>query len=295
MSNITWREKRLLSQDETIQSFDWPYTTAELINELSMVDEIMELRSKLEQPTEMREYLRVDMCFEEAFIDSHELLVQLLDRVTTCWNANMEDDKHLATSFSLMSYKHAIKIFKTSRAALLRMRSIYEQLKPETQVLTKLCSSKTQLHNSMLAQRKNVASSVEEDKSSDILKHLQERVRCIHEHMHKLQMEKDIQEAIRDAVQVSDVLSSILQDGMLISDATVALAYATDTIAPQRNDLQRYGSCFDNTLKVFPDIYPSSFTKDEALDFFVDMREALAKDKQNLMVLTDNTALFGCH
>jgi hypothetical protein len=237
MSDITWREKRLLSQDDTIQSFDWPYTTAELIYELSMVDEIMDLRSKLEQPTEMREYLRVDMCFEEAFIDSHELLVQLLDRVTTCWNKNMQDDKHLATSFSLMSYKHAIKIFKMSRAALLRMRSIYEQLKPETQVLTKLCSSKTQLHNSMLAQRKHVASSVEEDKPSEILNHLDERLRCIHENMAKLQMKKDIQEATCDAIQACDILSSILQD----------------------------------------------------------MREALAKDNQNLCVLTDSTAEFACH
>jgi hypothetical protein len=214
----------------------------------------------------------------------------------------MQDDKHLATSFSLMSYKHAIKIFKMSRAALLRMRSIYEQLKPETQVLTKLCSSKTQLHNSMLAQRKNVASSVGEDRSSEILNRLQERVRCIHESMAKLQMEKDIllntisdQQAIRDAIQVCDVLSSILQDGMLISDATVALAYATDTIAPQRNALQRYGSCFDNTLKAFPDIYPTSCTKDEALDFLVDMRKALEKDKQNLMLLTDSTAQFASH
>lgn len=244
MSNITWREKRLLSQDETIQNFDWPYTTAELINELSMVDEIMDLRSKLEQPTEMREYLRVDMSFEEAFIDSHELLVHLLDRVTTCWNANMQDDNHLTTSFSLMSYKHAIKIFKTSRAALLRMRSIYEQLKPETQVLTKLCSSKTQLHNSMLAQRKNV---VAEDRSSETLNHLDERLRCIHENMAKLQMKKDIQEAICDAMQACEMISSILQD------------------------------------------------KSEALAKDIDTSEALSKDKQNLMLLTDSTAQFGCH
>ncbi len=86
----------------------------------------------------------------------------------------------------------------------------------------------------MLAQRENV---VAEDKSSEILNHLDERLRCIHENMTKLQMKKDIQEATCETIQACDILSSILQD----------------------------------------------------------IREALSKDKQNLMLLTDSTAQFGCH
>jgi hypothetical protein len=304
MANVAWSTKRLLCEDDTIQSFYWPYTTGELINELSMVDEIMDLQVKLQQPTEMRDYFSVDMCFEEAFIDSHELLLVLLDRVTASWNANIPSDmtvsneKHATTYTSVMSYKHAIKIFKLCRAALLRMRCIYEQLKPETQTLTKLCSSKTQLHNSMLTQRtclmpendRPVCST--EAESRNILHHLQERVRHIDQKMTRLHLEKCMllnriadEQTIRDAMKVCDILSSILEDGMRISDPTVALAYATDTIAPQRSVLERYSSCFDNTLQAFPDVYPSTCTNAEALDFLVDMSEALTKDRDNLMLL----------
>ena len=83
LSTPSWRNKRLLTEDDTVQTFSWPYDTGALINEMKYVAEIVELYEKVQQPTELAGYFAVDMSFEDAFIDSHEALVALLDRVTT--------------------------------------------------------------------------------------------------------------------------------------------------------------------------------------------------------------------
>ena len=37
----SWRSKRLLTQDETLQTFSWPYDTGAFINEMKHVSEIV--------------------------------------------------------------------------------------------------------------------------------------------------------------------------------------------------------------------------------------------------------------
>ena len=171
----SWREKRLLTQDGDLPPFCWTYGTGELIDELARIDEIVNLSEVLQQPTELEDHFGVHICFEESFIDSHAMLVKLLDRVTAYWNSNGQQDAlslklHKSTSLDSMckpaadkqrmhlndamiaSFKHANTVYKHMRDSLLCMRFLYEQLKPETQALIKCCSYKIQLQNSMLAQ-----------------------------------------------------------------------------------------------------------------------------------------------
>jgi hypothetical protein len=41
----SWREKRLLTEDDNLHPFYWTYGTGELIDELPRIDEILNLKS----------------------------------------------------------------------------------------------------------------------------------------------------------------------------------------------------------------------------------------------------------
>jgi hypothetical protein len=311
---VSWREKRLLTQDDNLHPFCWTYGTGELIDELARIDEILNLSEVLQQPTDEADHFGISMCFEESFIDSHEMLVMLLDRVTSYWNKNSQKDMqklHKANSadmhwneLMLASYKHANNIYKHMRDSLLRMRFLYEQLKPETQALAKRSSYKIQLQNSMLAQKivqgpKSTkpsnfkpACGFTLDPPHNVHMTLRERIADVEMKISKLQLEKDIlvnqlndEEVVRDALEVCDVLRNILAEGSRIQEHTEALKYATEIIAPKRHILERYSSNFENTLQAFPNSYPSTCTQEEASDFFMCMQEALDKDTKHLVLI----------
>ena len=315
-SMVSWRTKRLLTQDDNLHPFCWTYGTGELIDELARIDEILELSEILQQPTEIADHFGISMCFEEAFIDSHETLVILLDRVTSHWNKNSQQDMQKLTSANsadmhwnelmLASYKHANNIHKHMRDSLLRMRFLYEQLKPETQALTKCCSYKIQLQNSMLAQKIVQGASTSKPstfkpacgfrlESGEIAQSTQDRLDTVEMQLSKLLLEKDIllnklrdEDVVRDALEVCDVLRNILAEGSKIQDHTEALKYATDIIAPKKHILERYSTSFENTLQAFPDLYPDTCTQEEASDFFMHMIEALDKDTKHLEMMKAN-------
>ena len=330
-SMVSWRTKRLLTQDDNLHPFCWTYGTGELIDELQRIDEILELSEILQQPTEVADHFGISMCFEEAFIDSHEMLVILLDRVTSHWNKNSQQDMQKLTSVNsadmhwnelmLASYKPANNIHKHMRDSLLRMRFLYEQLKPETQALTKCCSYKIQLQNSMLAQKivqgaspskpmlaQKIVQGASPSKpstfkpacgfrleSGEIAQSTQDRLDTVEMQLSKLLLEKDIllnklrdEDVVRDALEVCDVLRNILAEGSKIQDHTEALKYATDIIAPKKHILERYSTSFENTLQAFPDLYPDTCTQEEASDFFMHMIEALDKDTKHLEMMKAN-------
>lgn len=147
---------RLLVEDDSLQAFSWPHGARELILERKRVRDILLLRAKVKQPTDMLGYLGIDIPFHEAFIDSHGLRVELTDRLHTHFNANakaeivcMHEKLHL-----LAAYNHAKAIVQGTRENLLEMQALYEDLRPETQALIKRCTSPVQLDKSMLAMQK---------------------------------------------------------------------------------------------------------------------------------------------
>ena len=312
----SWREKRLLTEDDNLHPFCWTYGTGELIDELARIDEILNLSEVLQQPTDMPDHFGIDICFEESFIDSHEMLVMLLDRVTTYWNTNAQQDvmkihknkssdnqidvdadkqKTYWTDLMVASYKHANTVYKHMRDSLLRMRFLYEQLKPETQALVKCCSYKIQLQNSMLAQKiVRVASNPKHtfqpacgfklDRAVQVHKKLPDIIADVNMKMAPMKQLKD-EQVVRDALEVCDVLRNILEEGSRIQDHMEALKYSIEIIAPKKHILERYSSCFENTLQTFPNSYPSTCTQEEASDFFMHMLEALDKDTKHLEML----------
>jgi hypothetical protein len=98
------------------------------------------------------------MAFQECFIDSHEMLMMLMDRLTDCWNSRALFDiiNNIDSSVDgvVVAYKTANLLFQTTSDKFLRMRHLYEELKPETQSLIKQCSGPVQLERSMIAQKK---------------------------------------------------------------------------------------------------------------------------------------------
>jgi hypothetical protein len=325
MQMPSWREKRLLMEDETLQPFCWTYGTGELIEELARIDEIVTLSEVLQQPTDLPDHFGIDIYFEESFINSHTKLVVLLDRVAAYWNANGQHDAlklHKSTSVDnlrspaanaakqntylnaamLASYKHATTVYKYMRDSLLRMRFLYEQLKPETQALIKCCSHKIQLQNSMIAQNAvhgpSSATPFTFKPACGFTLHppyargtLRDRITDVEMQISRLQMQMDLmvnklgdEEAVRDALEVCDMLRDILAQGSTIEDPTEALHYATEIIAPQKHILERYSSSFKNTFQAFPDVYPSTCTQTEADEFLSSMHEALEMDRTQLNI-----------
>lgn len=154
----SWNDKPSYRDDNTLRTFVWPYGTGELIDELKRVREILAIADKM-QPSDQRPIpIEVEMAFEECFIDSHEMLMMLMDRLTDCWNSRALFDIINNVDSSVdgvaVAYKTANLLFQTTSDKFLRMRHLYEELKPETQSLIKQCSGPVQLERSMIAQKK---------------------------------------------------------------------------------------------------------------------------------------------
>ena len=303
----------MLVQDETLQTFSWPYDTGALIDELQRLSEIADLLEKVQEPTELAGYFAVPMHFQDAFIDSHEFLVQLLDRVTLSWNNSAQEQiiiLHQGKNMEneVLSPKTANNIFKRTRERLLRMRSLYEQLKPETQDLVHRCSSFLQIENSMLAQKKE---SFEDSVVSmrfqpacgfrlqpPILTKatMHERINDVDKQLAHMQMEKDIltqklhdDDMLEDAMQTSDNLRIVLCNGKGIVDPAEAVEYAHEVLVPYKNILERHSSIFEHTLYMMPEpfteTFPSTCTGDDVIAFYNDMLTALDKDYQHIKML----------
>jgi hypothetical protein len=153
----SWHDKRRLSDDDTLQAFLWAYGTGELIDELNRVREIGTLADKIEAG-EPQCHVGMQVSFDETFIDSHAMLVMLMDRLADCWNTNAQQDimtvsSSLPPDSVLVLYKQANAAFNGACDSLLQMRCLYEQLKPETRDLVRRCSGRMQLERSMIAQR----------------------------------------------------------------------------------------------------------------------------------------------
>ena len=150
----SFSDKRLFKEDDSLQTFSWPHGTRELIVERKRVHDILALNAKVKQPTDRQGYLGMDIPFEEAFIDSHDLRVELTDRLHTHYNANWKADivsMHKCQPQNLFgAYHHAQGIVHATRDNLLEMQALYEDLRPETHALIKCCTSPMQLDKSML-------------------------------------------------------------------------------------------------------------------------------------------------
>lgn len=312
----SWGSKRLLTQDDTLQTFSWPYDTGALINEMKLVSEILELYEKVQQPTDMAGYFAMTMHFEDAFIDSHEFLVELLDRLIISWNNSAQENIILMHDGSRMeneaaTYKNANSIYKYTRERLLRMRSLYEQLKPETQGLVQRCSSFLQIENSMLAQKKAAKAPVQQSVNSMPFQPacgfrlettlltsatIHDRISDVDLQLTRMQMEKDMllqkrndYDMLEDAMETCDRLRIILCNGKGIVDAMEAVEYAHAFLAPYKNTLERHSSIFEHTLYVFPDPFPEAFpstcTADDVVAFYHEMLLALDKDNEHITLL----------
>ena len=282
----SWRSKRLLVNDDNVQTFSWPYDTEALICEINKLSELQELHEKVQQPTELAGYFVVPMLFEDAFIDSHDALVELLDRVTTSWNNSAQEQivflhEGKNTENEVLSYKTANSIFTKTRQRLLRMRSLYEHLKPETKDLLPRCSSFMQIENSMLAQKK---APVPQSASSMLFQPacgFRFTAPSYSPDSPKLTVE-NVDDLTNDAIESCDELRRILCKGQSITEPMQALQYANDFLAPQKHILERHSTFFENTLRLFPESFREYFsctcTADDVFTFYNDLLHALDQD-----------------
>jgi len=313
LSAPSWRSKRLLTQDDTVQTFSWPYDTGALIKELKHLSGIIELYEKVQQPTDIPGYFAMPMHFEDAFVDSHAFLLQLLDRLTISWNSCAQDNIIVLHDGSRMEneaavYKNANSIYKYTRERLLRMRWLYEQLKPETQDLVQRCSSFLQIENSMLVQKNAPL-----QQSVDCMHFqpacgfrlqpplltkatLHDRIDEVDMQSTRLQTQKALllqklndEEMLEDAMETCDKLDTILRNGRGIQDPMDAVDYAHAFLVPFKPMLERHSSLFEHTLYAFPDPFPESFpstcTGNDVLAFYHDMLLALDKDNKHITLL----------
>jgi len=310
LKTSSWSNKRLLKQDDTLQTFSWPYDTGALIEELQHISEIADLHDKVQEPTELAGHFAVPMHFQDAFIDSHEFLLDLLDRVTMSWNNNAQEQIIILhqgnnTENEVVSYKTANVIFRRTRERLLRMRCLYEKFKPETQELTQRCSSFSQIENSMLAQKKAPV-----QQSGDSMPFqpacgfklqpmlltkdtIHDRINDVDLQMTRMQMEKDMllqklqdEQMIDDAMEICGKLETILRNGRGIAEIMDAVDYAHAFLVPFRSTLERHSSLFEHTLYAFPEPFPETFpircSTEDVLAFWNDMLHSLEQDKEHI-------------
>jgi hypothetical protein len=313
LKTSSWSNKHLLKHDDSLQTFAWPYNTGALIEELEHISEIADLHEKVQEPTELGGCFSVPMHFQDAFIDSHEFMVDLLDRVTMSWNNSAQEQIVILhqgknSENEVVSYKTANVIFKRTRERLLRMRSLYEKLKPETQDLVQRCGSFLQIENSMLAQKKAPAQQSEHSMPFQpacgfrlepkllTTATLHDRINDVDLQMTRLQMEKDLllqklndEQMLDDAMDNSDKLRTILSNGKSITQTMDAVDYAHAFLVPFKHVLERHPLLFEHTLYAFPDPFPQTFpstcTADDVVSFYHDMLLALDKDKEHITLL----------
>ena len=316
----SWNDKRRYCDDSTLPMFVWPHGTGELIDELKRVREILSIADRV-RPSESMTQLEMDIAFEECFIDSHAMLITLMDRLVDYWNSHaLQDILNLPdNSFDSVSasYKQANSMFNTTSDSLLKMRHLYEQLKPETRALIKQCSGPVQLERSMIAQKKEPAreSSVDhvfqpacgftlkahsstkkvgkeqKKKAGGVQVTTERRITAIDMEIERLLQEKNrLVQKLKDfeirtvELEMYEVLQNLIAKGKAIEDPDLALQYANNAIAPQKHIIKLNSTSFKNMLRVLPKSYPSSWTCDDASEFFRSVSDALEQDLKTLTV-----------
>ena len=164
-----WPEK-LLSIDDIEYSF--PHGTRALIAERQRVMDIRLLQAGFHRGhwvshDPLRNYFKLDMSYEEAFVDCDAQRIALKDRVTTYYNCDWKREAtarvqvRLANGSSLnftdgqqqqfaADVRQAEQRFGQLMEDLLIMQALTSELKPQTRELIKRCTSHGQLFACML-------------------------------------------------------------------------------------------------------------------------------------------------
>jgi len=156
MEGFTWPEKTLPTRDEQVQPFVWLYGAHKLIAENKLVREILDVGEALPLWGET-------WSFHDNFVESDAMRVELLDRLYMLFNARAKRHAadhvlgtgHVGRFNERMRTMYAMyePMLSTAEDKLLLMQALYEELKPETQKLIKLCTTKKQLQRSMFIMR----------------------------------------------------------------------------------------------------------------------------------------------
>jgi hypothetical protein len=313
LKTSSWSNKRLLRNDDSLETFSWPHDTGALIDDMKHLSEIADLHEQIQEPAELAGYFAVPMHFQDAFVDSHDFMIDLLDRVSMAWNNSAQEQIIILhqgknTENEVVSYKSANIMFKKTRERVLHMRWLYEQLTPETQDLVHRCSSFLQIENSMLAQKQaplqdSVVSMQFQPACGFKLQRplltkatMHERINDVEKQLADMQMEKDLllqklhdDEMLEDAMQTSDSLRIVLCNGKGIVDPLEAVKYAHEVLVPYKNILERHSTMFEHTLYMipepFPEFFPITCTADDVIAFYNDTLHALDKDNQHIKMI----------
>ena len=326
--SLSWKDKPRYGDDDTLRTFEWPYGTGELIDELKRVREILDIADKM-QPSEAIRPIEVEMAFEECFIDSHENLMMLMDRLTDAWNSRAMYDIINTPDKSVddvsLAYKTANLLFQTTSDKLLHMRRLYEQLKPETCILITKCSGPVQLERSMIAQKKEPAQTssanyvfqpacgfvfkapsdtqkIEKQEASqgckttgDIQVAPEDRITAIDMEIKRLQKERDTlvkkmqaSEIRKNNLHMIDKLRYEVAKGNNIRDPKLAMLHANNALSSHKPWLVG-NSTFKHMLQVFDDYQYNWTTQDDASKFFQSMSDAIDFDLKTILA-TDSEA-----
>jgi len=157
MDAAPWPVKMLPTRDDQVQPFVWPYGAQKMIAERKLVREILELGRELP-------VWGHSLSFHDSFIETDSMRVELLDRLYILFNAHSKKtaaDHLFSNSFGRFNERMTAmyRMYESALNAvddkLLQMQAMYEELKPETRELIKLCTSETQLQRSMFVMRES--------------------------------------------------------------------------------------------------------------------------------------------
>ena len=157
MDAAPWPVKMLPTRDDQVQPFVWPYGAQKMIAERKLVREILELGKELP-------VWGHTLSFHDSFIETDSMRVELLDRLYILFNAHSKKiaaDHLFSNSFGRFNERMTAmyRMYESALNAvddkLLQMQAMYEELKPETRELIKLCTSETQLQRSMFVMRES--------------------------------------------------------------------------------------------------------------------------------------------
>ena len=161
---------KLLSVEDLEYSF--PHGTRALIAERQSVREVAALQAGFHRGhwvshDPLRNYFKVDMSYEEAFVGCDADRIALKDRVTTYYNCDWEREATARVQVRLANgsplnftdgqqqhfaqlLREADKRFSELMDDLLLMQGLTSELKPQTRELIKRCTSHGQLLECML-------------------------------------------------------------------------------------------------------------------------------------------------
>jgi len=152
--------------------YPWPYGARMLISERELVAHMHNLSGTFKAGHILNQYVgdhrifTVPFAFDDAFIDSSDQRVILMDRVRTFYNFNWKRDImtyitcNNAKGCNTMDFgpgslfftlkRHADDIFKKFMGNLLLLQALTEELKPETRAMAQHCTSFEQLDRCIL-------------------------------------------------------------------------------------------------------------------------------------------------